>query len=322
MATRLNAEGAHRSGSHEPWMIPLDQIVVPEQNLARYEEPPEDVFEQWYQDYKRDGQHTAAFVQLLPDRRVRLVDGKQRLKAHLRLEKETGQPHPLLVTIYRGNDEESFYRAVSANKDRIPPTPMDEAFQAREMRDRYGKSAKEIAEYFHKSESWVSGRLNLLVLEEKERKLIHTGFLKDQGAQILAKLVPELREETIRVAAEIEGEKRGETITVPGITDPGAESAHVEKKAKRKKQGGEISTGSLLEAAQRTGALQGGPERKTKEIKAYLEGHIERFGKGAPSSQFYAELLKFIKRGNSEKQLDNRADQYLNHGTVKGAGKK
>jgi ParB-like chromosome segregation protein Spo0J len=336
MALKIEAEGAKATGRE--FLIPLDQIVIGE-NLARAMDPPPDVFEEFYRSVANEGQRQAAEVQLLADKRVKLVDGYQRYRALKRKQKETGEPQLMKVSVFQGNDEEAFFRAVSANKDRIPPTPVDEAKQIRMMMEKYGKSIDDVCKIFGgKSPAWVTTqRLPLLNLSKKEQMRLVTDFYKVDTALILAKLTAthteEEREEIVQQAAQIESEEKGVPVPVPteqelikkleAPAEPPKKPAAPEpktggkpelvptKKAAAKTAAPSVSASSLLQAASNNSALgDGAPELKMKELKRYIFEVLEEHQDDAVGG-FYKELEKFIQRKNSRKQMDNRNVKYL-----------
>lgn len=337
MAFKIEAEGSKATGRE--FLVPLDKIVIGE-NLARAMDPPPDVFEPFYQSILKDGQRQSAEVQLLTDKRVKLVDGYQRYRALKRKEKETGEAQLMKVSVFQGNDEEAFFRSVSANKDRIPPTPIDEAKQIRIMMEKYGKSIDEVCKIFGgKSPAWVTTqRLPLLNLSKKEQMLLVTNFYKVDTALVMAKLTAthteEEREEILKDAVQIESKEKGleQPVEIPSeqemqqklqavaeptpepVVESNGKGGKATKKAPApaKNAAGAVSASSVLRAATERNVYSDGaaPELKMKELKAYIFDVLEEHADD-PIGEFYKELEKFIQRKNTRKQMDNRNQKYL-----------
>lgn len=319
MAVKLTP-GARRG--QDIWNVPLNEVVVPKQNPARAMEPPEEVFEEFYQKFISNpkGQHTPAKVLKLPDGRVELKDGKQRYKALKRLERETGIPRMLMVTAFKGSEEEAFALAVSSNEDSIPSSPIDQAYQIDQWIHKYKKTKAEVAAKYGQSEAWVTGRLDLMSLPESVRKLGHEGYIKADGLLMMAKMTPELLEPTLQLAAEIESQKKGVPVELPLTEEPApesetAQSAVVGKASAKPAKGkvaGTVSSSSLLEAATQTGALGNrAPQMKMSELLKYLKNYRETAIEGDRRAEFLGVIEDFIARKLTPKQMDNRLEKYI-----------
>jgi ParB/RepB/Spo0J family partition protein len=314
MPSKPITEGAVRG---DIFKIPLDQVVIPP-NPVREFDPPEDLFEQFYQSIKSEGQIVPALGRVLPDKRVVLLEGQQRWRALKRLEQETGEPQFIRVEIFRGNEEEAFDRSFIANKQRIPPTPVDDAKVARTYIDKFGKTLAQVAEKFGKSEAWVSQRLKLLDLGERDRLLAHTNFLKAESAILLAQMAPEKREETLAVAAQIESEKTGQEVVVPTAEALMERVRSTPDSKAAKKTAGSVSTTSLAQAAAQTGALgDRAPEMKMKEFKEFIQEMIDT-EPGTRKEELGKAILGVITRKFGAQGFDNRVEPLLG---MKPAGK-
>jgi hypothetical protein len=188
------------------------------------------------------------------------------------------------------NAEEAFRDSVITNKDRIPPTDMDYAFQIRRWMDEFGKTAAEVATIYGRSPGWVTQHLEYLVLPERERMMLHYNFFKGETAQVLASVAPAKLPEVIEKAAEIESAKRGEPVHIPP-TAADVMSA-VKNAPPAKKRGGVVSASSVREAVRSVeGAVSGKqPAMKMQEFRRLLRGWMEEEKKPYPKN-----AVKFLE---------------------------
>jgi ParB/RepB/Spo0J family partition protein len=318
------------------WLVPLADIVVGE-NAVRFSDPPEDIFEPFYQSILRDGQKTPGEVIPLPNNKVKLVYGHQRYRALKRKEKETGEQQFFRATLFRGNEEEAFFDALSENKDRINPTAMDNAKAMRYMIDHFGKKPEEIAARFGKSPAWVTQHLSLLSLPKAQQEKIHRDALSNEFAFTLAQNIePELRAETLELAEQIAKEREAREAQIVEPTDsvvigsPAAETSAPAKKAAPKKvaskatnKTGKPNSTDLNKAAQKLGSFIPGkePEMKMKEFKDQMQEIIDT-EPGTPKADLCKQILKFIQRQVKSDTFDRNLDKILGVEPTKGINEK
>lgn len=112
-----------------------------------------------------------------------LVDGYKRVRALSRLSKDT-----VSIIVWELREPEALLLAqVMRSAEAV--TALEESWLLRELRDRFGLTAVELAQRFDKSASWVSRRLALVEeLPEVVQELVRTGKLVAHAA--MKHLVP------------------------------------------------------------------------------------------------------------------------------------
>ncbi len=85
-------------------------------------------------------------------------------------------------------DADTFLDAVHENLHHEDMTPMEEARAAKALMDREGKTLKEVAKMFSKSESWVLARLDLLDMPKELKEAVEVGALSIAAVRELARI--------------------------------------------------------------------------------------------------------------------------------------
>lgn len=101
-----------------------------------------------------------------------------------------------LVYHYQPTSDEIFMMRFKENHFRAAASPVDTAHNIRKL-ETLGKSRKEIAKLFGKTEAWICTQLRLLDLTEMEQLMIHQGKIKASSALRLLNLSAEARAEAL-----------------------------------------------------------------------------------------------------------------------------
>lgn len=86
------------------------------------------------------------------------------------------------------SDEETILDAIHENIHREDMSPLEEGRGARLVMEKEGKTLKEVARMFSKSESWVQGRLDILEMPIELREAVDVGALSIGACRELARI--------------------------------------------------------------------------------------------------------------------------------------
>lgn len=122
---------------------------------------------------------------------VRPKDGKYEIVAgHRRFlaAKDLGW-HEIKALVKDRTDEDTILDALHENLHREDMSPIEEGRAASLLMGKEGRSLKDIAKMFSKSESWVIGRLDLLEMDAELQEAVDVGALSVGAARELARIV-------------------------------------------------------------------------------------------------------------------------------------
>lgn len=85
-------------------------------------------------------------------------------------------------------DEETVLDAIHENLHREDMSPIEEARAAKLLQDKEGRTLREVARMFSKSESWVTSRLDLLTMPVEIQKAVDVGAISIQAGRELARV--------------------------------------------------------------------------------------------------------------------------------------
>ncbi len=89
------------------------------------------------------------------------------------------------------SDEDTVLDALHENLHREDMSPIEEARAAKMLQEKEGRTLKEVARMFSKSESWVTARVDLLSMPDTIQKAVDVGALSIGGAREIARITDE-----------------------------------------------------------------------------------------------------------------------------------
>lgn len=230
---------------------------------SRWAPSSDEFIEQLVKSFEAHGQLQPIQVKRTGDGSVRLIAGYNRLQAALRYnERHPSKPMKLQAKVLTCNDEEGFVRSILENRERQSTTPMDDAFNHRTLRERFGYKDKQIAELYGVAPSTVSNFKKLLLLPRELQHRVHTYTLPVRAALELSvlpeddqkKIVQQSTSETTKGGKAGKGGKKGQTKT-------------------------KVSTEQIMEGirrqAQETGNLERIRPRTPQQVVKFFEKVIE-----------------------------------------------
>src|SRR5439155_7856753 len=111
------------------------------------------------------GQLNPILTRPLPDRRLEVVGGFRRMRAALWLiESSTCPDFKVKYVVSRLSDAEAALVNLSENIQREDPKPIQLAHAVRALTEDYGLTLKQVAGRLKRSEGWLSGLLDLVML--------------------------------------------------------------------------------------------------------------------------------------------------------------
>lgn len=227
--------------------------------------------------------------------RLQLVFGYGRLAAIRYINEMELVTPPLTVrcVVRDGDDKHSFLSSLAENHDREDLTPIDYAYSCDRLITEWGMNQREMAEYFGRTEGWVSMILSLNSLPAKIQKDVHTGKLPASTAYELAKAPEEQRESILEEAT-----REANPETSPPSTGAKEEAAPTRAAVKRK-------------VKQKAGE---DTPRTLKEIRGYWETLAEvESGADATELQVLAKsFLEFMDRKIGERAMTKRLEGAVN----------
>lgn len=217
------------------------------------------------------------------------------------------------------NDEEAFERNIVENAIRNNTSPIDDAINQRKLREKYGKSDKEIAELYGIDAARVSRLKKLLQLPEDQRRMVHFGELTFQAALDLLD-VPEDEREAIILATAGKGKGRAAAIkkavreaimSDDAVTDEElAERTQLKPREKKK-------AAAVEEPPVKGKKAKAEPEPEAPKIKARTSKEFKDFisdcavqTEDTDLRKLLNGLVKFFEGQLTERRMKNLIDQY------------
>ncbi len=216
------------------------------------------------------------------------------------------------------NDEEAFERNVVENAIRNNTSPIDDAINQRKLRDKYGKSDKEIAELYGIDAARVSRLKKLLQLSEEHRRMVHFGELTF-GAALDLLDSPEEEREGIILATAGKGKGRAAAIKKAVREAIMSDDAVTDE---------DLAERTQLKPRQKKVVAEAEPEAKGKKAKAEAEPEAPKI-KARTSKEFkdfisdcavntedvdlrklLNGLVKFFEGQLTERRMKNLIDGY------------
>lgn len=207
MATKIEA-GADLKRT-DMYLVNPFEIEVLEANRGRVTPPTEQAIVHLAMSIYDNGQQQPVQCRRIEGQRLQLTMGYTRL-ASLRLIRDgfTGSDNverrdesaKLKVVVNDVNNEKALTDNIIENRHRNQTTPIDDAHNQNQLRDRYGYDDEHIASLYDCSVISVRRTQKLLRLERAEQMLVHEGKMSMNAALDLLELHPNVRAAVIRDA--------------------------------------------------------------------------------------------------------------------------
>jgi ParB family chromosome partitioning protein len=195
MAARINAGDVGRG---DLFFIDPQEILVDEKLNGRWTAHDSQTVEDMARSFEAEGQLQPVQVRKVADNKVQLVLGYRRHRAALLYnQRHPDSPMRLKCVVVTVNDEEAFRRNIVENKQRAETTPLDDAFNQRRLREEFGWTDAQIAEFYGMTSTYVSLLKKLLTLPSAAQLHVHKRELSVQAATALADLPPEEQKQAL-----------------------------------------------------------------------------------------------------------------------------
>jgi ParB-like chromosome segregation protein Spo0J len=210
MATTINAGDSRRT---DLFHVNPFEIIVREENRGRHLPPSKEAIVAMAESLLDNQQQQPIQCRRDPvDKRLILNVGFTRTAAGRMIVKgftdsngveRKDEDFKLKVTLSDANDEQAFKNNIVENAHRNQTSPIDDAYNQKMCRDRYGMADAEIAKLYNwKGTAKVAQLRNLLSLETPIQLMIHEGTISIQAALDMLQLTPEKRAEIVEVATK------------------------------------------------------------------------------------------------------------------------
>lgn len=204
-------------------------------------------------------------VRVKPHNTLQLAYGYGRYEAIRQINESLpeDQRMKIRVTVFDGNERDVFLRNLAENAHRNDLTHMDYALAIRKLTELYGQTDSQIAQFFGRTNGWVSQHRALLSLDHTVQQKLHDGSLSFTDAYALTKVSEERQRE---IVASV-------TVLPPAAPAPTAEQSE---------------DGTVVEAPAPAKAK---PEKEKKvKIKQLVAKET-----GGKTRRTYADMLQFFQ---------------------------
>lgn len=277
MAAKINA-GDYTRG--ELFYIPPNEIIIEDKLNGRWEPHNEAAIDKMVKSFEEQGQLQPVQVRKLKsaDNRVQLVLGYRRTYAAIRYnELHPEKPIKLKCVLVDINDDEAFQRNIIENKERSDPSPVDDAFNQRRLRENLGWTEAQIAKFYDVTSGYISQLKVLTGLPSKILKLVHAKQISVTSGISLA---------------DLSGDEQ--------------EAALTELAA-----GGQITTATVRKTVRKKKQAKGGKQARTlAEVREFFEsmtGPAETDGVRAMAGV----MLRFIAGKTSDEEMAASINELL-----------
>ncbi len=224
MATKI--EGDVKRGTDTFLAVP-SEIQVDPKLRGRVFPPSDEQVATLAVSIAERGQLTPVECRRLHDKRLAITAGYTRLAAVNLLRQGfeyQGKTYHIpdlrvRVIVFDCNEDEALKRAITENTHRTDRSPVDDAFNIRDLRERFGWSNAEIAAFYGWHVSKVTRLASIVSLPDGTLRKLHAGDITLAAAMELASLPPGTHaaviEETGGKATEIRERKRTEQAPRP-----------------------------------------------------------------------------------------------------------
>lgn len=204
-------------------------------------------------------------VRVKPHNTLQLAYGYGRYEAIRQINESLpeDQQMKIRVTVFDGNERDVFLRNLAENAHRNDLTHMDYALAIRKLTELYGQTDSQIAQFFGRTNGWVSQHRALLSLDHTVQQKLHDGSLSFTDAYALTKVSEERQRE---IVASVTVLPPAEAAPAPAVEQP--------------------EDGTVVEAPAPAPAK---PEKKVK-IKQLVAKET-----GGKTRRTYADMLQFFQ---------------------------
>lgn len=185
-------------------------------------------------------------------------------------------------------DESMFIRSIMENLSRKSTSPIDDAYNIDRLIVEFGKSRKEIAKLYGRTDSWISKTLSLLKLDVTDQKRVHSGELSWGAAVELAASLSDVDEGTaqaIHQAVDEAEKEKGKGLTRDEVSSVTREAG---SRHRGKGEGAHlppVMTSDQVQAA----------DQKGEQYQEEKPGHGKKKGRGRPRKETVARTLKQVR---------------------------
>lgn len=200
MARTINAgENVKRS---DTFFVDPREILVDWELNGRHDTFTPEAIARLAVDMQQNGQLQPVACRSMPEKRVQLIYGYNRLRAALEIVKRDPN-FRLEIKVYDGlNDKDSFLMNVRENMIRNEVSAIDNGYNIRKLVNQFGFAVAEVAELYKRSTTWVTDTLKLLTLPEPVKDKIQAGDLAASTGLILSRLPAEEAQAALEEAIE------------------------------------------------------------------------------------------------------------------------
>jgi len=162
-------------------------------------------------------------VRVKPHNTLQLAYGYGRYEAIRRINESLpeDQRMKIRVTVFDGNERDVSVRNLAENAHRNDLTHMDYALAIRKLTELYGQTDSQIAQFFGRTNGWVSQHRALLSLGHTVQQKLHNGSLSFTDAYALTKVSEERQRE---IVAAVTALPPAEAAPAPAAEQPEADT--------------------------------------------------------------------------------------------------
>ena len=292
MAIRINAGDDVKRG--DLWYVDPFQIIKKEDLRGRKDPPTDEDIINMAMSFLEHGQQQPVKCRRNAQNQLVQTSGFTRNEAARLIRQGFDSPDgtfhqdpefKLQVTISDVNDEQAFIDNVVENAHRKQTSPIDDAYNHRCMRERYGKTDADIARLYRYSQQKVANLRRLLLLPDPVQQLIHDGKMPVQAGLDLLDLPDDKRDEAIAAVSEDDGTVKGSKVRelVRDHNLEESENGHAS-------ENGHVKTKTMT--------------RSVREVRKYFEQWVDC--EDSPVlARFSKDMIDFIQGKKSVKAMDN-----------------
>lgn len=290
----------------------LDAIILPpDDRSGRMFQVADVEVEKLANSIARNGQQQPITVRKIDGDNVELVAGRNRLKA-IKLLRSRGDNRPIRAEVVKGiNDEEHFLRTIDENLRRSNPSPADDAYNQRRLREVYGWTDKRIAEYYECSVSKISQLTKLLTLPKDVLEKVHVGDIALATALDLTVFASE--PEQLQAAIELATDHTVESGLAEAVEGAETTSAETKAKGKKKSKKKRRVNGAVVKQLTRQAKSDKGQNasRTSREIREFFEAILGGPAWDPAIKAFAKKARDYCKGVGGDKALENALDALL-----------
>lgn len=277
MARKINA--GENVGRSDMFLVDPREVIVDPNLRARWAKAPPgpDAVRELVEDFLANGQSNPCVARMqASDKRLIIEQGQTRHAAALWIVENKDKNWRLKVTIGDRNEEEGFVCAIQENRVRTDTSPVDDAFNMRALRDRYGWDDKRICAFYKIKSPVLRDWETLLTLPDKVLHLVHGRKLSVANAVLLA-----------------------------GLAGSELSAALKEAQAAPATRGGRVNPSAVRQAVRsRKGSTNGHVARTLKDVRSKFTTFSAREDIPPKARDLGTAILRFISGESNEAEFD------------------